>query len=73
MVRDTGILQQRAVAYATAKGITKGYSHAKNIRLLKLFTIVTVVPLHKEVDIGTLLEILRQAKLNREEFLKLIK
>ena len=32
----------------------------------------TVVPLHKEIDRGTLLEIIRQAGLKKEEFLKLI-
>ncbi len=32
----------------------------------------TVVTLHKEVDRGTLLEIIRQAGLKKEEFLKLI-
>ena len=32
-----------------------------------------VVPDHKEVDKGTLLEIIRQANLKREEFLKLTK
>ena len=31
-----------------------------------------VVPLHKEIDRGTLLEIVRQAGLKKEEFLKLI-
>jgi len=31
-----------------------------------------VVPLHKEVDPGTLLEIIRQAGLKREEFEKLL-
>lgn len=34
--------------------------------------ITTVVPMHKEIDIGTLLEIMRQAKLTRDEFLKLL-
>lgn len=32
----------------------------------------TVVPLHREIDKGTLLEILRQAGLEREEFFKLL-
>jgi len=32
----------------------------------------TVVPNHEEIDIGTLLEIIRQIKLSREEFEKLI-
>ncbi len=34
--------------------------------------IATVVPNHKEVDKGTLLEIIRQAKLTREEFMDLL-
>lgn len=34
--------------------------------------ITTVVPNHKEIDKGTLLEILRQCKLKREDFIKLI-
>jgi len=34
--------------------------------------IVTVVPLHSEIDTGTLLEIIRQSKLTREEFLALL-
>ena len=32
-----------------------------------------VVPNHKEVDVGTLSEIIRQAGLTRKEFLKLMK
>ncbi|MEK6983202.1 MAG: type II toxin-antitoxin system HicA family toxin [Nanoarchaeota archaeon] len=32
-----------------------------------------VVPSHKEIDKGTLLEIIRQAGLTREEFIELIK
>ena len=32
----------------------------------------TVVPLHKEIDRGTLLEIIRQAGLKKDEFLKLL-
>ena len=32
----------------------------------------TVVPLHKEVDRGTLLEIIRPAGLKRDEFLRLL-
>ncbi len=31
----------------------------------------TVVPLHREVDKGTLLEIIRQAGIKRSEFIKL--
>ena len=32
-----------------------------------------VVPLHKEIDKGTLIEIIRQAKLSRKELLKFLK
>lgn len=32
----------------------------------------TVVPNHKEIDRGTLLEIIRQIKMKREEFLDLV-
>jgi len=35
--------------------------------------IVTLVPLHKEVKIGTLLGILELAKISREEFLNKLK
>lgn len=35
-------------------------------------TKTTVVPLHREIDRGTLLEIIRQAGLTREEFLELV-
>ena len=34
--------------------------------------IATVVPNHKEVDRGTLLEIIRQAKLTRKKFMELL-
>ncbi|MBI2043792.1 type II toxin-antitoxin system HicA family toxin [Candidatus Pacearchaeota archaeon] len=34
--------------------------------------ITTVVPMHKEIDTGTLLEIIRQCKMTREDFLKLL-
>ena len=34
--------------------------------------IATVVPNHKEVDKGTLLEIIRQARLTKEDFMNLL-
>mgnify|MGYP001598134241 CR=1 FL=1 len=34
--------------------------------------ITAVVPMHKEIDKGTLLEIIRQCKLTREQFLELL-
>jgi len=36
-------------------------------------TCVTVIPNHKEIDKGTLLEIIRQAKLKRKDFMELLK
>lgn len=35
-------------------------------------TLVTVVPLHPEIDRGTLLEIIRQCGMKKEEFLNLL-
>ena len=35
--------------------------------------IVTVVPLHKEVKVGTLLGVLELAKISKEEFLRKLK
>ena len=32
----------------------------------------TVVPLHDEIDRGTLLEIIRQCRMKRDEFMKLL-
>ena len=34
--------------------------------------IITVIPRHKEIDRGTLLEIIRQMKMTKEEFLELV-
>ena len=34
--------------------------------------ITTIVPMHTEIDKGTLLEIIRKAQLTREDFLKLL-
>ncbi len=33
---------------------------------------VTVVPLHKEIDRGTLIEIIRQCGMKRDEFIELV-
>ena len=46
-----------------------------HVILLKEFDggkISTVVPLHSEIDKGTLLEIIRQAGLNRDQFFELL-
>jgi len=47
-------------------------SHVFMIKESQEIKITTVVPMHSEIDIGTLLEIMRQCKLTREEFLKLL-
>jgi len=47
-------------------------SHVKLKKRLAARTIVTIVPLHKELDTGTLLGILKQAEITREEFFDLM-
>ena len=48
-------------------------SHVILRKFLRGEKIVTVVPLHKEVNTGTLLGILELARINREEFLDKLK
>ena len=50
---------------------TKG-SHVILAKIINDQKIALVVPLHREIDKGTLIEIIRQARLKREEFLKLL-
>ncbi len=47
-------------------------SHIVMVKYIDAEKIALVVPDHKEVDKGTLIEIIRQAKLTREEFIKLL-
>ncbi|MFH1106809.1 MAG: type II toxin-antitoxin system HicA family toxin [Candidatus Micrarchaeota archaeon] len=47
-------------------------SHVKLKKRLSDRVLVTVVPLHKALDVGTLLGILRQAEVSREDFLQLL-
>lgn len=47
-------------------------SHVIMIKETPQGKIPTVVPMHKEVDTGTLLEIIRQCKMTRDEFLQLL-
>lgn len=47
-------------------------SHVIMIKELKDGKIPLVVPLHSEIDTGTLLEIIRQSKLSKDEFLGLL-
>lgn len=46
-------------------------SHIILIKPASSFRKIVVVPLHKEIDRGTLLEIIRQAGLTKEQFLDL--
>lgn len=55
------------------KKIRQKGSHVILIKETKQGKIGCVVPLHDELEIGTLLGILRQAKISREEFLKELK
>lgn len=47
-------------------------SHIVLIKENEKGKMAVVVPNHKEIDIGTLIEIIRQAGLKRNEFLKLL-
>ena len=47
-------------------------SHVILIKETEKGKIGCVVPLHKELEIGTLAGILRQAKVSKEEFLKIL-
>ena len=58
----------KALERADFKIIRQKGSHI----LLKKGDLTPVVPAHREVKKGTLLSILRQAKLTREEFEKLV-
>jgi len=50
---------------------TKG-SHVILIKIINDQKIALVVSLHREIDKGTLIEIVRQTRLKREEFLELL-
>jgi len=47
-------------------------SHVILVKFIDERKIGVVVPDHKEIDKGTLLEIIRQARLKKEEFLELV-
>ncbi len=54
------------------KTIRQRGSHVFMVKETDKEKITTVVPLHNEIDRGTLLEIIRQIKLTKEQFLELI-
>jgi len=55
------------------KKIRQKGSHVMLIKDTRQGKIGCVIPLHDELETGTLLGILRQAKINREEFLRELK
>ena len=62
----------KALAKAGFIPVRQRGSHVVMSKLTGEVKITLVVPLHQEMDKGTLLEIIRQAKLTREEFLNLL-
>jgi predicted RNA binding protein YcfA (HicA-like mRNA interferase family) len=58
------------------QGFKKVGQKGSHVRLKKKIdskVLITVVPLHKELAQGTLLAILRQTKMEKDDFIKLIK
>jgi len=62
----------KALTKAGFETIRQRGSHVFMSKQTMLGKIPLVVPMHNEIDIGTLLEIIRQAKMKREEFLELL-
>lgn len=62
----------KALSKAGFKSVRQKGSHVILTKETSEGKIATVVPLHSEIDTGTLLEIIRQSKLSREEFLSLL-
>ncbi len=62
----------KALTKAGFVSVRQKGSHVFMIKETNENKITTVVPMHKEIDTGTLLEIIRQGKLTREQFLELL-
>jgi len=62
----------KALSHQGFKSIRQKGSHVILVKETSEGKISTVVPLHKEIDKGTLLEIIRQARLKKEEFIALL-
>jgi len=62
----------KALIKAGFKVARRKGSHVILVKFIDERKIGVVVPDHKEIDKGTLLEIIRQARLRREEFLELV-
>jgi len=63
----------KALTRAGFKVARKKGSHVILVKFIDGRKIGVVVPDHKEIDKGTLLEIIRQARLKKEDFLELVK
>ncbi len=62
----------KALSKAGFQAVRQRGSHVVMIKQTLQEKIPLVVPMHSEIDKGTLLEIIRQSKMNREEFLNLL-
>ena len=62
----------KALTKADFKVARRKGSHVILVKFIEGRKVGVVVPDHKEIDRGTLLEIIRQARLKREEFLELL-
>jgi len=62
----------KALIKAGFKVARRKGSHVILVKFIDERKIGVVVPDHKEIDKGTLLEIIRQARSRREEFLELV-
>ncbi len=70
--RLSGKEVERALSKAGFKSIRQRGSLVFMIKETQNGKIPLVVPMHKEIDKGTLLEIIRQSKLSRDEFFSLL-
>lgn len=62
----------KALSKAGFNAIRQKGSHVFMVKETPENRTALVVPMHNEIDTGTLLEIIRQSKLTKEEFLKFI-
>lgn len=62
----------KALSKIGFKSVRQKGSHVIMVKMMGDDKRGLVVPLHKEIDRGTLVDIIRQAGLKRDEFLKLL-
>jgi predicted RNA binding protein YcfA (HicA-like mRNA interferase family) len=66
---------QKLVKVLNKQGFEIAGRKGSHVRLKKKTankTLVTIVPMHKKLDAGTLLGILRQCEITKEEFLEML-